>query len=242
MIYVISDLHGYPHSRILDLLRIAGFSKKDFLYILGDVVDRNLDGGIRTLLWLLDQPNTQLILGNHEAMLLSCEFLFEEITEDSIENMTAERMGLLNTYLMNGGNVTLKALRELTPESRQDILDYLKDAPLYEAVSVNNRDYLLVHAGLDHFRPDKKLSEYEADDFLWKSPRIDERYYDDIITVFGHLPTFRYGKEYEGKIIRTETWIGIDAGAGHGYDPVLLRLDDGKEFTFRHSRDRYKNS
>ena len=49
MIYVISDLHGYPHNRILQLLKEAGFGKEDFLYILGDVVDRNGDGGVESL-------------------------------------------------------------------------------------------------------------------------------------------------------------------------------------------------
>ena len=41
MIYVISDLHGYPHEKLLALLDKAGFGRDDFLYILGDVVDRN---------------------------------------------------------------------------------------------------------------------------------------------------------------------------------------------------------
>ena len=40
-------------------------------------------------------------------------------------------------------------------------------------------------------------------------------------------------KQYGGvkyKIIITDTWIDIDAGAGAGYLPVLLRLDDRKQF------------
>ena len=79
MIYVISDLHGYLHERFLALLDKAGFAEDDFLYILGDVADR---GGTATLQWLLYQTNVQLILGNHEAMLLGCAFVFEEIRED----------------------------------------------------------------------------------------------------------------------------------------------------------------
>ena len=55
MIYVISDLHGYPHERFLQLLKEASFGKDDFLYILGDVVDRNGDGGVETLQWLIYQ-------------------------------------------------------------------------------------------------------------------------------------------------------------------------------------------
>ena len=51
---------------------------------------------------------------------------------------------------------------------------------------------------------------------------IEEALYD--------TSTVAYGEEYDGKIIKTETWIDIDVGAGFGRQPVLLRLDDMKEF------------
>ena len=57
MTYVISDLHGYPLEKLKMLLAKANFSEDDFLYILGDVVDRNGDGGVEMLCWLLSQPN-----------------------------------------------------------------------------------------------------------------------------------------------------------------------------------------
>lgn len=44
-----SDLHGYP-------LEKAGFSDDDFLYILGDVIDRNGDGGVEMLCWQQTSP------------------------------------------------------------------------------------------------------------------------------------------------------------------------------------------
>ena len=78
MIYVASDLHGYPLEKFEKLLENAGFSDDDFLYILGDVIDRG-DEGVEILKWLAFQDNAQLILGNHEAMMLACDFLFEEM-------------------------------------------------------------------------------------------------------------------------------------------------------------------
>ena len=230
MIYVISDLHGYPQEQFLALLARAGFRQEDFLYILGDVVDRNGDGGVETLVWLVEQPNVQLLLGNHEAMLLSCAFLFQEVTEESLGALTPEQMGMWNTYLQNGGEVTLKALRKLSAETRQEIFDYLQEAPLYEAVTAGGRDYLLVHAGIEGFVPGTKLSSYAVDDFLWVHPKITDRYFPDILTVFGHTPTGTYGAQYNGKVLKTETWIDIDVGVGFGNEPVLLRLDDLQEF------------
>lgn len=233
MIYVISDLHGYPLANFKKLLEKAAFSDDDFLYLLGDCIDRNGDGGVEMLCWLLEQPNVQLILGNHEAMLLACSFVFEEITEETINALTAEKMGLLQQYMQNGGDVTLKALRELrnrAPDLIADIFDYLHDAPLYEAVSAGGKDFLLLHSGIDHFEKDKKLSQYAQDDFLWTWTSLETDYFDEIITVFGHTPTLTYGEEYTGKILKTRTWIDIDVGAGFGQEPVLLRLDDFQEF------------
>lgn len=49
MIYVISDLHGYPLAKFKKLLEKAAFSNNDFLYLLGDCIDRNGDGGVEML-------------------------------------------------------------------------------------------------------------------------------------------------------------------------------------------------
>ena len=226
-------MHGYPLEEFRKFLKKTGFSGDDFLYILGDVVDRNGDGGVEMLCWLLEQPNVQLILGNHEAMLLSCAFVFEKITNESLQNVTSEKLELLNTYMQNGGDVTLKALQKRnrsSPETVSYILDYLRNASLYETVSTEKNDFLLVHAGLGNFDKDKKLSGYAADDFLWTWPELSDKYFDDVITVFGHTPTMSYGKEYTGKILKTRTWIDIDVGAAYGKKPVLLRLDDLREF------------
>ena len=231
-VYVTSDLHGLELEKLKTLLKKADFKNSDWLYILGDVIDRQNDGGVEILKWLLEQPNVQLILGNHEAMLLSCDFVFDEITENSIKSLSAEKMELLSNYNENGGDVTLKALRELMqtdPDTVADILDYLREAPLYETVSLNGRDFLLVHSGLDNFDPEKPLSQYEPDDLIWAWPDIETRYFDDVITVFGHTPTMSYDHLSKGKILHTDTWIDIDVGVPYGCAPALLRLDDLKE-------------
>lgn len=232
-IFVTSDLHGTSPEELEKLLEKAGFSSDDWLYILGDVIDRQNDGGVRMLRWLLSQPNVQLILGNHEAMLLSCDFVFEEITEESVDSFSKEKMELLQNYMANGGDVTLKALRELNRSDREtlmEILDYLRACPLYETVAAGERDFVLVHGGLENFDPKKKLSEYTADELIWCWPEITDEYFDDVTTVFGHTPTMSYGEEYKGKILRTRTWIDVDVGVSYGNPPALLRLDDLQEF------------
>ena len=232
MIYCTSDIHSFPIESFFRLLEKGDFGDQDTLYILGDVIDRNSDGGVAMLRWMMNQPNVEFILGNHEAMLLSCSFLFEEITDESIDHLNFQQMQLLLQWMQNGSQPTMTSLRELKkkdPDALNDLLDYLRDAPLYSVVSAGGRDFVLVHSGLGNFSQEKKLSEYTPDDLLWTRPSPDERYFPDIMTILGHTPTgYLFGEK--GKMFRTDTWIDIDTGASGGGSPMLLRLDDMKEF------------
>lgn len=232
MIYAISDLHGYPLEGFLSLLSKAGFCDDDFLFILGDVIDRGEDG-IRILEYLLDKPNMQLILGNHEAMMLSCSFVTDVITENFLKRLDETKLCLLQNWLGNGATPTIKALGKLAgtkPEQVEAIFDFLRDAPLYDTVTAGDRDFVLTHAGLGNFAPGKKLSQYTDRELIWNRPSLEDQYSDRFFTVFGHTPTVYYGSMFTGKAIKTDTWINIDAGVACGEKPMLLRLDDMKEF------------
>lgn len=229
MIYVTSDLHGYPLDKFRALLKKSGFTDNDFCFVLGDVIDRGSEG-IKILRWMMNQPNFELILGNHEAMMLGCDFVLEEITDESIANLTGTKLNTYLTWISNGGQHTLNELYALGKEERKAVFEYVSEAPLYETVTAGGKDFLLVHSGLGSFDKNKKISEYSAHDLIWSRPTLNARYFDDIITVFGHTPTLYYGPEYEGKAIFTDTWIDIDTGAACGESPMLLRLDDMKEF------------
>ncbi len=232
-IYVTSDLHGLAPEKLQALLAKAGFGPEDWLYILGDVIDRTGDGGVAMLLWLMEQPNVQLLRGNHEEMLLACAFVFEEITEDSVQSLDGEKLNRLNHYIYNGGDVTLEHLHRLKkrhPECIGDILDYLRDTALYEAVEAGGRTFLLVHAGIEDFSPERKLSEYPPEAFLWPRPDVEDAYFPGVTTVFGHTPTIFYDRSLRGRIYHAPHWIDIDVGVHGGYAPALLRLDDLAEF------------
>lgn len=231
MIYVSSDHHGYPLSGFLRLLDKAKFGDSDELYILGDVIDRNGDGGIETLRWIMRQPNVTLLMGNHEDMLLRSHLLFEEITDESIRRMDEEQVENLFHWMRNGASVTIKSLQALKKKDEAalfDLLDFLQELPLVEAVSAGDRDFFLVHAGFGHYAPGKKLREYTEQDLLWYRPKPDEAFYPDVMTILGHTPVMYYGGT--NHMLETPTWIDIDTGASGGLAPMLLRLDDLKPF------------
>jgi hypothetical protein len=60
MIYVCSDIHGC-YAKYLRMLEEIDLKKSDTLYILGDVLDREGDGGIDILQDVMQTPNVTLI-------------------------------------------------------------------------------------------------------------------------------------------------------------------------------------
>ena len=232
MIYVTSDLHGCAPECLQQLLGKANFGSEDFLFVLGDVIDRG-NHGVELLNWMSMQPNVQLMLGNHESLLLGCAFLFDTVTDSSIAKLDTSHLEMFQTWMLNGGNPTVTGLRNLKrqdPDAVDGILDYLREAPLYEEVSVGDADYLLVHAGLANFDPARPVNSYTADELLWARPSLDDRYFVDKTVIFGHTPSHYYGSEYQGRAVKTDTWLCIDTGAAGGGSPMLYCLDNKKEY------------
>ena len=218
MHYVISDLHGYPLEHLQRLLEKAAFSAQDVLYVLGDVIDRR-DGGPKLLLWMRRQPNVELLLGNHEAMMLACESFLDGTPSDAPCNLSYTKRNTLTVWESNGGDATRYALDGLRDKEIEVMLDYVKAAPLYKEITVGERTYVLTHSGLGDFAPDKRLEDYSERELLWERPMPGQRYFEDRIVVFGHTPTGLYGPQYRGKPLVTDTWINVDVGAGKGLPP-----------------------
>ena len=233
MIYVTSDLHGRMDcmKKLLDYVHFQE-DESNWLYILGDVIDRNGRGGVDILKWLLLQPNVQLILGNHEQMMLSNRWIFEEISEDNVESIDAKHLSLLSLWESNGGGCTMKAMAGESKDMQQDILAYLDDCPLYESVCVKDRIYVLVHSGLGNYARGKRMREYTVDELLWTRPTLETKYdFEKYTVILGHTPTCSYSKEYTNRMIRVDGWWNIDTGAAlPDGRPMLLCLDNGKEY------------
>ena len=66
--YVMSDIHGNL-DRFEKVLKQIDLQDDDKVYILGDVIDRN-PYGIEILLRIMEDERFEMLLGNHEYMML----------------------------------------------------------------------------------------------------------------------------------------------------------------------------
>ena len=110
MIYVMSDIHGNS-KRFDSILAQINLQPEDTLYILGDVVDRYPDG-IAILQRIMKMPNVQMLLGNHEYMLLN--FLAGG-NHDEVDWKLCDWSGVRRLWFDNGGMPTYYAIK--TPVS-----------------------------------------------------------------------------------------------------------------------------
>ena len=225
MVYVISDLHGYPVERFQQLLESASFGEEDVCYVLGDVIDRGADGAA-LLRYVLAHPRMHLIRGNHEAMMLQCRFALE----DDLKEYTASQTMALRRWLSNGGHPTLDGLSCLSYRQATALLDQVEQTPLYKFIEVKGQRYLLTHSGLGNFHVDKPIEQYTERELLWHRPQWEETYFPDTVVVFGHTPTLYLNVDSNGCVLRTKTWIAIDTGAAMAKEPTLLCLDTMEEF------------
>ena len=227
--YVMSDIHGCKEEfdQMLDLI---SFSSYDELYIIGDVCDRGKDP-IGIYLEIIKNENMHLILGNHDQWFLQyIDLLIQEKRNPGSIQMNHD---MIRWTHHNGGLTTMDQFLELDFPSCHEIKNYLLQCPIYQELTIQARKFLLVHAGLSkHCIPGVHIASVPTEELLWDHIGLDDNPFSDKIMVVGHIPTFIYGKEYDGHIIRRDhaKIFHIDCGCNLGRNLGCLRLNDLKEF------------
>ncbi len=222
--YVMADIHGEA-DRFHAMLEKIHFSAEDTLYILGDVVDRGPDG-ISLLQEIMEMPNVELLLGNHEHMML-------EYLSPGADTTAVRR------WNRNGNVPTLAAYLKLKAKDQLKILSYLHKRPTHLEVEIGGDSFYLVHGF-----PGGNLH-----DEVWHRPDMDTpNPKPGYRVIIGHTKVLsmiqpeekriQYAMELEVKgehlrILHTPGFINIDCGCGYDM-PVkalaCLRLEDAREF------------
>lgn len=217
MIYLTSDPHG-EYRKFLNMLDKINFNENDKMIILGDVIDRGSES-IPLLQFIMRQKNMELLLGNHEHMVL--------------KGLIHNDMGYYNCWINNGGLSTLYQFDKLNKIQQNNILEYLQSCKLYKIID----NYILSHAGVNTevYTNDLSIGKFMSlqteEDLLWRQDFNKTSSLDKYTVVFGHLPTCYLHKSNPMKIWHGKNKIGIDCGVCFkGGRLACLRLDDTREF------------
>lgn len=213
MHYVISDIHG-EYEKYLQMLELIQFSEQDKLYILGDIADRG-EKPVAIYQDIMKKNNIIPIMGNHDYMAL---FLLDKLVTDITEENFATGLELediedILAWMDEGGDTTIAEFQKLSIPEREEILDYIAGFELYQEIKIQEKKFILVHAGLGNFEENKKLEDYQPEELLLIRDNPDEAYFNDknIYVITGHTPTPYYSGKPE--IYHGENRICIDCGA-----------------------------
>ena len=229
MRYVVSDIHGcYEEYR--ELLEKIHFSDADELYVLGDAMDRGPEP-VKVVQDMMKRPNVFYILGNHDAVFLTLiRDIAKEVVSGNTENLSAEIFRSYREWMEDGGGVTLQQFISLSVQEQEDLLIYLEEAASYEMLEEKGCLYILVHAGIENFSPDRELDEYAAIDFLLERADYGKRYYpsEHIFLVTGHTPTPLIRNDKKPMVYQGNGHIAIDCGCVFGGQLAAYCIETGR--------------
>lgn len=220
MHYVLSDIHG-DSTAFEAVLAMISLQADDHLYVLGDVVDRGPDG-IALLQRIREMENATLLLGNHEYMMVKA---LRNRYDDWAQYQ----------WRRNGCEETWKHFFQLSPEEREDLLQYVEALPIQTEVMVSGMTFVLVHAApMELYSPYYWRYEDEQEFVVWQRLNL-KRVIEGKTVIFGHTPTENVQRTEGSKmrIAHGDGVIDIDCGCAYpqyGGQLGCLRLEDFTEF------------
>ena len=174
-----------------------------------------------------------MLKGNHE-------YLFERYLRGTV---SAELWDAC------GGSMTRKEADSLTEEKKTDMLEYLRNLPVYKIVTVGGREYFLTHSGYnadcDMFRTETGMIDIKES--VEQAVKVDQERYlfsNDIHyipvalkfnkqIIVGHYPTIFIPGHEKYSIFFGKKYFDIDTGnerRDEGGRLGCLCLDDGEEY------------
>lgn len=251
-IYCMSDIHG-NYFLFKEMLEYIKFNKEDELYILGDIFDRG-QNVYEIYEYVQTHDNVHVLLGNHEDMAMDA---IKYKMSDWI--LWFHRNGGIETYQsfyrnfnkfkhkyidkFNSENSVISRIEEFV---QKEIMNFCSSLPLYKEIKVNNKEFILVHAGISSDIPIKNQSKntllWIRDLFIYNPVNFDNK-----IVVFGHTPTYSINNRKNCSIWVDEDnkdKIGIDGACYASIGNLnCLRLDDLVGFSINNEtrkKEKYK--
>ncbi len=245
MTYVMTDLYGCFRA-FMQMLEEIEFSDDDRLIVAGDIIDRGPQN-YEMLNWLLNRPdNVVVCMGNHDESFIEYVDLLEQYMQREKDILEAYRIIKENDVGFDCYG-TLHKLIEFNHVELEPFVkwrDIMKQFPYCIELGVNDRNYIVVHAGYCLNIP-KEQSHVRMEDMYTKArwQALEWGGTKDATIIAGHTPTITTSQPFynNGKVFRYEkpdmncVIYNIDCGyVFRGSRPsanmACMRLEDEKVF------------
>ena len=243
--YAVSDLHG-QYDLFEKGLKEINFSDKDFLYVIGDAIDRG-PAGIKILQHIMNAENMDFLLGNHEIMML------DSVASDGSDTCNGNSTDLWLWY--NGGAKTFEEYCTLSLKERQQLLEWLNNRYLIKVLDLQKHNFVLTHSyyiqGYANI-PYKNIPYQDADKIVWNSmfrrdydTHCENIYkdYPECTFITGHVAVQYITRKPCTGSYRQGNFINIDGGLAHRDEyfkssAIFYNLDEDKEFIIPYTDSR----
>ena len=147
----------------------------------------------------------------------------------------------MRSWVAGDGAGIIRQMNMLSETGRRKVLEFIETMPLWAAMEIYGRKYVLIHGAPDDemkkellaVQKDpggkRKTADYDVLINRYESPDADNRLPAGMTAVVGHTPTFKYGTQYAGDMIIRDDKIFLDCGAGQGYGLGCLEILSGND-------------
>jgi len=204
--WVIPDIHGCVNTLRALIEDMIQPSKHDWLYFLGDYIDRGPSSKevIDYIMYLQkEEYNIRTLLGNHEEFLIKS--YEEEMNLKSFMGIKQKNLKKKD-WLFHGGKDTMKSFRlHDLKDFPLEYLDWMKNLEYY----IELENFFLVHAGFNF----KLKNPFEdKDSMLWiREYEIDKEKIGNKRIIHGHVPV---SLEFIDLSIKNKSYKYIDLDNG----------------------------
>ena len=225
MIYVIGDIHG-SKDKYDEMLSKISPKDTDAIFVLGDVIDIGEDS-IEILQDMMYRANIYPVLGEHEYIAKKILPLISDAKniDEAKAMLSGDDKADLEKWLSMKSEKTISDFLSLGSDDKEGIIDYLSEFQAYEEVEAGGKTFVLTHAGIDNFDPDKDLEDYSEEDFVFAKTDYSKVYFKNKYLITGHTPTVAINQKLMGKVYSKNGHIAIDCGAAYGGKLAAICLD-----------------
>ncbi len=233
-IICVSDIH--THWRELDsLLKKCGYKKgKDFLFILGDILERGEDNiaALRYVMELTKAPRVYVIGGNNDTYVTGLALRYDD--EKYLQRFSAKPnccFGEMAKALgISDFSTDTAAKRTAVYEAYKAEIDFIHDLP----DAIETEQHIFVHAGLEG----ENWTEMTSFRHMLIPRFIDRENPTDKTIVCGHFPAYAIGRQNDNLPIFDNERRIIDIDGGAGVKPAaqinaLIIEKNGSKYSYK---------